>query len=305
MNTKHKYLIGVVWYTLSLLVSNLNDVFTKHLGGDLHSMQITFLRFLMGTLVLLPFMLFNGRKSFATSRPGVHFIRGALLYAGIVLWVFGLSIVPITVATVINFTIPIFVLILAIPFLGERVGWQRWMATLVGFVGVMIVLHPSGEGFNPMSLVLLFSALLFALLDITNKKYVMKETMLSMLFYTALVTMLLGVGPAMYYWKAPTLQQWGLFLCLGCGANLLLYCLLKAFSSVDASALSPFRYFELVMAGITGYLFFKEIPAMSTIIGAVVIIPSTLFIIYYETKREKNQTKVDVDNADAVVVKAE
>ncbi|OIO60485.1 MAG: EamA family transporter [Verrucomicrobia bacterium CG_4_9_14_3_um_filter_43_20] len=289
LNKRHRYtyLIGIMWYTLSLMVSNLNDVFTKHLGSNMHAMQVTFLRFLFATIVLIPFMIYFGKKSFSTSRPGVHIMRGALLYGGIALWVYGLSIVPITVATVINFTIPIFVLILAIFFLSERVGWQRWIATIAGFAGVILVLQPSEGNFNPMTLLLLLSALMFAALDVTNKKFVVKETMLSMLFYSALVTMLLGLIPAINVWQAPTTQQWLLFFGLGCGGNLLLFFLLKAFAAVDASALSPFRYFELVIAGITGYLFFQEVPAFMTLLGAVVIIPSTLFIVYYETKRER------------------
>ncbi len=294
---QNTFLRGILWFLMSLLVSNINDVISKYLGSNLHPIQITFMRFLFGTLILIPFMAYSGRQSFTTSRPLLHFLRGVFLFGGIALWNYGLTIAPITVVTLISFTIPLFVLILAKLFLKENVGYARSVATLVGFIGVTIVLflQPSSStsnifrGLNSQALILLISALLFASLDIINKKYVIKETMLSMLFYSALVTTLLGAFPASKVWVDPTPIQYGLLFALGCGANLILYFLLKAFALVDASGVAPFRYFELVVSALTGFLFFTEIPTFATIIGSAIIIPSTLYIAQYERQRTKKE----------------
>lgn len=281
------YVIGVGWFILSLVISVTNDVFQKYLGDNLHAYQIVFMRFFFGCITLLPFMFYFGGKSFYTSRIGLHVVRGALLFAGIALWCYGLVIAPITVATTLNFTIPLFILILAIPFLGERVGFSRWAATIVGFLGVIFVLEPTKLDFNPYTALLLLSAFLFATLDVINKKYVVKETMLAMLFYTALFTMLIGALPAYYHWQPMTSVQLGVLALLGCGANLILYCLLKGFSAVDASALAPFRYIELLFSAACGFLIFGEVPTQGTLIGAAIIIPSTFFVVYYETRKSR------------------
>lgn len=278
------YVRGVAWFVLSLVISIINDVFAKYLGQDLHSFQITFMRFLFGTLTLLPFMLYYGKEAFKTSRIVMHLFRGALLFMGIVLWCFGLTIAPISMATTLNFTIPLFILILAVPFLGEKVGLSRWLATIVGFAGVVVVLGPGRIDFTPLTLLLLLSAAMFAVLDIMNKKYVVKESMLAMLFYTALFTTLLGLIPALRVWQPLAMNQGVLLFLLGCGANLILFCLLKAFAAVDASALAPFRYLELVFSVGLGFVIFKEIPTLGICLGALIIIPSTFFIVYHETR---------------------
>ena len=285
-----RYIIGVLWFVLSLIISIFNDVFMKHLGNNLHSIEITFFRFLFGTLSLLPVMLCVGKKSFKTSRIGIHFFRGALLFAGIALWCYGLSIVPLAMATTLNFTIPLITLVLAIFFLREKVGWVRWVATVVGFLGVIIVIEPNSANFNVLSLLILLSAGMFAGLDIMNKKFVVKESMLAMLFYTALLTMFFAAIPTIVVWKAPTMRELSILLCVGCSANLLLYCLLKGFSYVDASALAPFRYVELMLSAGLGFLVFAEIPSKSTILGSAIIVPSTFLVVWMETRRAKQES---------------
>lgn len=280
------YFRGVAWFVLSLVISITNDVFAKYLGQDMHPVQITFLRFFFGTLALLPFMVYCGANAFKTSRVTLHIFRGGLLFGGIALWCFGLSISKIAMATTLNFTIPLFTLILAMFFLKEKVGASRWIATLVGFVGILIVLEPKAENFTPFSLLLLLSAAMFAGLDVINKKYVTKESMLAMLFYTALFTMLIGAYPAYTVWKAPTSNEWVLLAILGCGANLILFCLLKAFSATEASALAPFRYVELVMSAAYGFFLFGEMPSKALIFGALIIIPATFYVVYQDAKKQ-------------------
>ena len=294
-NNANQYILGVLWFVLSLIVSIINDAFMKYLGGNLHSIEITFFRFLFGTMSLLPVMLYYGKGSFKTSRIGIHFFRGALLFVGIALWCYGLTIVPIAMATTLNFTIPLITLVLAIFFLGEKVGWVRWVATVIGFLGVIIVLEPNGANFNNLSLLILLSAAMFAGLDIMNKKFVVKESMLGMLFYTALLTMAFAAIPTIAVWKTPTIRELSILFCVGCGANFLLYCLLKAFSFVDASALAPFRYVELILSAGLGFLVFSEIPSLSTAIGSLIIVPSTFIVVWLETRRAKieaNQVSV-------------
>lgn len=282
------YFIGVAWFVLSLFSSSINDVITKYAGIRLHSYEITFFRFMFGTMTLLPFIMYYGISTLKTSRPTVHFLRGLLLFLGICGWTYGLTLVLVTTATVVSFTIPIFVLILGVFFLNESVIWQRWVVTLVAFMGLVINLAPNAEDFNPEVLIFVVSAMAFAILDIINKKFVIQESMISMLFYSAIVTALFALPFALPYWITPTIEELILLFILGGSANLILFFLLKAFAATDITALAPYRYFELVVSAIIAYIVFNEIPTEATLLGALIIIPSTLFIIYSE-KKELNK----------------
>ena len=271
--------LGVFWFIFSLFVSSSNDVITKYLSGNMSVYQVVFLRFMFGTIVLLPFM-FAKAGSFKTKVLGVQLIRGALLFGGMLLWCKGLTLVKVSTATVINFTIPVFVLILAAVFLKEKFNIVRFLATMFSLVGITIVLSPSSSEFNILSLLLVLSALMFASLDVINKKFISNEGMLVMLFYSSFFTMLLSTAPAFVTWVTPSSMDLLLFLILGIGANLILYCLLKSFEIVEASFVAPYRYLEFIFSIILGYVFFSEIPDHTTIYGAIVIIIGTLIIVY-------------------------
>lgn len=279
IDVNNKYLIGISWFILSLLISCFNDVLMKYLGSNIASYQVVFLRFLFGTITLLPFMLHN-KSSFKTSRISLHIVRGALLFGGILFWCLGLNAVKITTATIINFTIPIFVLVLAVIFLKERLNKFRIIATAIGFLGILVVLNPNSIEFNTISILLILASIMFASLDVLNKKFVANESMLSMLFYSSFFTMLFSLYPAITVWTTPCYHDILLLILLGSGANLVLYCLLKAFSQVDASAVAPYRYIELLFSTGFGYFIFNELPGSSTIFGALIVIFATLFLAY-------------------------
>ena len=285
------YFRGVLWFILSTLSSSMNDVLSKYIGSHLGSYEITFFRFLFGTLTLIPFIIYSGTDSIKTKRSLIHFARGGFLFIGIAAWTYGLSIAPVTTATVVSFTIPIFVLILGVFFLNENIIWQRWFVTLVVFLGLLITLDIHSSNFNPETLIFVFAAICFAILDIINKKFVAKETMISMLFYSAIITALFSLPFALMNWITPTVKDLILLFVLGASANLILFFLLKAFALVDATALAPYRYFELIISAFVSYLVFREAPTSATIVGSLLIIPSTFFIIYSENKHLNKNNK--------------
>ncbi len=281
------YLKAILWFVLSLMVSCGNDAITKYLGDRLHPWEITFFRFLFGVLTLLPFMLYQGKQAFQTSRPKLHFLRGLLLFIAIGLWSQGIKSAAITTATIMSFTVPIFVLLLAPILLKEQVTWPMWLATLLAFSGILLVLRPDTTSFHQGSLYFTIAAGLFGLLDVINKKYVTQEPMLSMLFYASLVAVLCVSWLAIQHWSQPTGPELLWLAALGAGGNFILYCLLHAFKLANASSLAPFRYLELLLSMGVGYLFFQELPNKDSFLGAAIIIPCTLFIGYYQSLREK------------------
>ena len=284
------FLQGIFWMVIACIISNTNDILTKCVGSHLPGIEVAFFRFFFSTLVLLPFMVARGKNAFVTRYPGVQFIRSLLLVLAIAPWCYGVAALPLTLATTLAFTVPFFVLPLAKIFLKEHVGWQRWFATLFGFIGIIVALHPTGDTFNPMALMLVASTIMFATLDIINKKLLTEdETLLSMLFYSALGTAVLGFIPALLTWETPTFQELSFLLLLGGGGSLILFCLLKAFAATEVSALAPFKYFELILSGIFGFIIFQEFPTVSTLFGAAIIVPSTLYIAFYETRQQQKK----------------
>lgn len=272
------------------VVSSLNDTLTKYVGGRLSGAEVAFFRFFFSTLVLLPFMMAQGKGAFVTHYPKAQCIRAVLLVIAMTAWSYGVASLPLTLATTISFTTPFFILPLAKIFLKEHVGWQRWAATLFGFIGILVSIHPTGGGFNPMAFALIVSTVMFASLDVINKKLLTDdESLLCMLFYSGLGTAVLGFVPAVMTWQTPTLHELSFLLVLGAGGSLILFCLLKAFAATEVSALQSFRYTEFVLSAFFGLLIFQEWPAVSTLFGAAIIIPATLYITIYETRQQRKK----------------
>lgn len=280
-----KYIQAIGWFILSLLASSSNDALTKYLAYTLDPWQISFFRFGFASLTLLPFMLYQGKKAFATHRWSLHVGRGVLLFIAISLWGQGIKSAPMTTATLMSFSVPLFVLLLAPICLQEPIAFPMWVATLGGFVGIFFVLQPRVNTFNQASLFFLVAAILFALLDVLNKKYVTQESTWSMLFYSNVVAWALITYPTVQVWRTPTLLEITGLLALGIGGNLILYFLLCAFSLTSASSLVPFRYLELFISMILSYAFFNELPTSYSYLGAAIIIPCTFFIGYHQTRR--------------------
>lgn len=292
------YAQGVFWIILVSVISNGNDIVMRLLGTRLPSMEIAFFRFFFATLTLLPLMLLQGTDAFKTSRPFLHFLRGILGFGAVASWCYGVGKAPLAIASTMALTVSLFVLPMAMLVLKEKVGWQRVMATIAGFCGILVIVYPdfinlkTSASSNPLNLGTLFllgASLLFAVSDILNKFMVSKESQLTLLFYFAFVTSLAGLWPALRVWISPTVMELGLLIVLGLGGNLILYCLLKAFAAIDVSALAPYRYVELILATGFGFLIFGEIPSFYALIGASIIVPSTFAIAYYETHKKKRE----------------
>ena len=279
------FVTGVLWFFAHQIIGVGNDVIMKYTGSTLGVAQVVFLRFAFATITMVPLMLSSGHGAFNTDRVPLHLARSLLLAAGIALYCKGLAIAPIAVVTTLNFTIPLFTLVLARIFLNESVDTSRWIGTLAGFIGVLVVVQPGGAAFNPLWFCVLISAAAFASLDVLNKVFVGKESFWAMIFYTALFTTVIAALPAFLTWVAPTAVQLVLLAILGAGANLLLFCLLKSFSLVDASALAPFRYAELIWSSALGAVLFAEFPTHSTLLGAAIIVHSTLYVVWAENQK--------------------
>ena len=281
------YAQGVFWAIMICVVSVTNDVFMRYLGHRLHSLEIVFFRFFFGMISVLPFIFYKGIHHLRTQRPGLHVLRAFLGVAAILACCYSVNLMPLSENTTIMFAEPLFFLPMALLFLKEKVDAPRWLATLIGFAGIWVIVQPGTDAFRMVALIPVTAAICFALLDVMTKVMVVTENKLSMLFYFSFGTTIVAVFPLFFVWQTPTLAELGLLVLLGIGANMIQVCLFLAFSATDASALMPFRYVEFIFSGLIGFLLFSEIPTMWTLIGVTLIIASTMYISYSENRKEK------------------
>lgn len=285
------YYQGLFFQILTMTVSCSNDVIARFMGERLNPAQITFFRFFFGLVTLLPFVLSKGKQVFKTKYLGFNITRGMFGVICIFMYIYSVIHLPLVEVVAIFWSMPLFDVVLSIFFLKERVSSLRWIATILGFVGLsFITLHNSeatSSSFRLLYLVPIAASFLFALQDAMVKRRVESESKITMLLYFAIVTSIVSFIPAIFVWKTPTAFEYFMLFLLGIGGNLIQYFFFRAYSAVDLSALSPSRYLEFLISAVFAFIFFAEIPGVNVFIGAMVLIPSNLYLAYSETKKRK------------------
>ncbi|MDA1100494.1 MAG: DMT family transporter [Proteobacteria bacterium] len=223
-----------------------------------------------------------------TRRPLLHFGRSGLLVLSISLLFVALKYMSLADATAISFTSPLFITLLAIPILGERVDRARWLAVFAGLCGVLVVVRPGSGLATWISLLPLLGALSFAGFQISTRLLANTETTFAILFYTGAGGLAWSSLALPFVWSMPEPVYWLVFLiqgALGVGAHL---CMIKAFELAEASLLAPFNYSKIIWAAAAGYLVFGDRPSLNTIAGAMIIALAGLFMMLHE--RRNNRT---------------
>ncbi len=284
------YLQGVFWALMICVVSSTNDVLMRHLGERLHFVEISFFRFFFSTIVVLPLLLRHEKNMFKTEHPKNHALRAIIGAVALALCCLSVNIMPLAENTAVMFCEPLFFLPMAYFLLKEKVDKSRWIATVIGFIGLMVILEPGTASFRVEAFVPMGAAMLFAYSCVMAKRMISTEHTLTLLFYFGIVsTIFVGIFLP-FFWATPTLHELFFLALLGIGGNLIQVCLFRAYSATDASALAPFRYTEFIVAATFGFVFFGQIPETAIIIGACVIGASAFYISYMETKKEASQS---------------
>lgn len=258
----------------------------KYLAADYHMAQIIWFRCVIHlALMVALFMPAMGRTLFATQRPWLQTIRSATQLVTFGLIWSALIWVPMTTVTMVLFTGPLILVVLSVPFLGEKVGPRRWAAVLVGFGGVLIVIRPGGDLAHWASFLALGGAFLYAIYQIQTRKLAGYDDPRTTAVYTILFAFVVTTIAVPFFWETPrTTVDWLVFAALGILGGLAHYCIIKAYQFAEASLVGPFDYGQLIGAGILGYLVFGEVPDAWTWVGAAIIIASGLYIAHREAR---------------------
>jgi len=269
---------GAVWIMLAACLFTIMGALIKTVGARLDSLQIGFFRCALGLAVILPFMLRAGPAAFRTERPLMHLWRGLLGTTAMFCGFYAVTHLPLADATAIGFANTLFMIVLAVLFLGEQVRWRRWTATGVGFVGVLVMVGPAGQSQVLPMAIALFGTLCVAIVSVVIKKLSRTESPLSILFSFGVVSTVASAGPAIVVWQTPTLGELGLMFLIAAIGTVAQNCGIRGYRAGEATAVAPFDYCRLLFAGALGYLMFGDVPSPQTLMGAGLIVTATLYI---------------------------
>ena len=277
---------GMLWMAAGGFLFSILNTIVRSIAMQMDPFEVQFLRYLFGLIVMLPWVFKAGPRNYWPTDVKGQFWRGGVHTVGMVLWFIALPKIPLADMTAISFTGPIFIMIGASWFLGEPMRRDRWIAALIGFTGVVVVVAPkmSGAG-GGYHLVMLASAPLFAASFLITKALTRYEKATVIVFWQALTVSLFSLPLALLHWQNPSLWQWVGFFIAGILGSVGHYCWTRAFHAADISSTQSLRFLDLVWTSALGWLIFSDIPSQSTWIGAVVILAATVWIARREGQR--------------------
>jgi drug/metabolite transporter (DMT)-like permease len=286
---------GYIFVLLALTIFSMQDGISKHLAGAYPPVFVAMIRywaFALFALLLTSRMRGGLAAAVRTKRPWLQAARGLLLASQIVATITSFVIVGLARSQAISCATPLIIALLSMPLLGEKVGWRRWTAICIGLGGVLLILKPQGEGFFELSTLLpLFAALLFALYVIATRLVSRYDSPTTSFFYTGIVgaAAISLIGP--FYWTSLQGWDWG-WMAIVCMTSITShYFLIRAYDLLDASAVQPLTYIQLVYASIIGVTIFGEKLNANMMVGSVVVVAAGAFTVWREHALARQKAK--------------
>ncbi len=291
---------GVGFLVLGMLIFSLQDIAVKWIGGSYPVLEIvTFRSFVALPLTLLFFRFEGGRGWPTTRRPKLEIIRGLCYFLSYTTYFMGLAALPLAEIAAIKFSGPLMITLLSVVWLGETVGPRRWLALLVGFMGVLLIVQPGSASFNLGSIFILFSVLFYAVSAILTRKLQTTDSSATMAYFSSLVYMVatLILAPLLIYvgdmpnahpsiaflfhaWTTPSLFDLVIMSGLGLVWAGGMYCIARAYSLALASVVAPFEYIALPINIMWGFVIWRNLPTSMTLAGAALTLASGLYIFF-------------------------
>ena len=282
---------AIIFNLLAWVMLPIMDGFAKYLSSELPVLQITWARYFFTVVFIFPLMLFFFKKYLVwTDKPKLQLIRGLILLTANISFFYSISVISLPKALTLAFVAPLVVTAFSPFFLGESVGYRRWAAVIIGFIGSLVVIRPGFLEINLASLAALGTGIMYGFYLIITRKLSTSDNPLLTLLLTGVVGAIIATTFMPFVWVSPTFNQWsimaaiGLFACIG---HLFIILSLKY---ADASKLAPFSYFEIVTNIIIAYYFFGDFPDSCTFLGLFIIVFSGIYI----SRRENIVKKIKI-----------
>ena len=280
---------GIVLMCLSTVAFSIMHGLVRFVSEVLPPFQIAFFRNIFGLAFLLPLLMRSRFAVLRTRQIGLHALRGVINMAAMLMFFTALSISPIAKVTALGFTAPIFMAILAVIVLGERFRIYRWSAIFLGFAGMLIILRPGLVVIDTGALLVIGSAVLWAVAMLIIKIQSRTESSLTIVAYMGIFLGVFSIAPALWVWQPFELQTLGLMVLIGLFGSIAQMAISESLKETDPTALMPFDFLKLIWTAMIGAWFFAEIPDIYTWIGATVIFSSGLFIAFRERRAQSQR----------------
>ena len=264
----------LAWVMLPIM-----DGFAKYLSADLPVLQITWARYFFTVAFTFPIMFLFFRKNLVwTDKPKLQITRGIILLTANICFFYAISIISLAKALTLAFVAPLIVTAFSPIFLGERVGFRRWSAVIIGFIGSLVVIRPGFVEINLASIAALGTGVMYGFYLIITRKLSKSDNPLLTLLLTGVVGAIIISFVMPFVWVKPNFNQWSIMAAIGIFACLGHFFLILSLKYADASKLAPFSYFEIITNIIIGYYFFSDFPDNWTFLGLFIIVLSGIYI---------------------------
>ncbi|WP_299820494.1 DMT family transporter [uncultured Roseibium sp.] len=277
-------LVGISLIVLACLCFAVLDAIAKYLSASLPTLQIVWIRFLSHTVIaIVLFRVWKTPSLLKTGRPVLQLVRAACLLSTTILNFFAVRYLQLAETMSIMFAAPFVITALAGPLLGEWAGIRRWCAIIVGFIGVLVVTQPGVGGMHWAAIYSVAAMCTYALYALLTRQLTATDSSAGMLIISGLVAAVAMTPVGLSVWETPKdLWTWVLLLAtgaLGAGGH---YVFIMAHRIAPAPVLAPFIYSQIVWMIALGYLIFADVPTLSTLVGAAIVVGSGLYILYRE-----------------------
>ena len=273
---------------VTTLIFAVQDALSQHLAREYNVIMVVMIRYWFFAAFVIALAMRSGgvRKISATSQPVLQIGRGILLAIEICVMVLAFTLLGLVESHAVFACYPLLVAALSGPILGEPVGWRRWAAIAVGFIGILIILKPGFGVFSPYALIAMLSAAGFALYSLLTRFAARKDNAMTSFFWTGTSGSVAMTIVGVWFWENMNAQDWGFMLMLCITGITGHYTLIKCYEVAEASAVQPFAYLQLVFASAVGVVVFKEALTLNVVAGAAIIVAAGLFTFWrqYQSK---------------------
>ena len=290
MTTQQNTRLGIWLMIATALVFAMQDGISRHLAGEYNVFMIIMIRFwfFAAFVITLASRKAGGIRNAARSKlPLVQGLRAAILSVEILVAVAGFVILGLIASHAVFAVYPLLVAALSGPVLGEKVGWRRWVAIGIGFVGVLIILKPGFGVFDVRALIPLAAAFLFAIYGLLTRFVSRQDDSAVSFFWTGTMGALITSAVGIWFWEPMTAQDWGWMGLLCLTSSFSHYLLIRAYEVAEASAIQPFAYLQLVFASALGITVFGETLQSNVVVGAAIVVLAGLFTLWRTRLAEK------------------
>jgi drug/metabolite transporter (DMT)-like permease len=282
--------LGIWLMITTAMVFAVQDGLSRHLAGTYNVWMVVMLRYWFFALFVIAMAARSPgglRAAVRTQHPVLQVSRGLLLALEICVMVTGFVALGLVESHAIFASYPLLVAALSGPVLGEKVGWRRWTAIGIGFVGVMVILEPGFKVFSPAAAIPLLAAFMFALYGLLTRYVSRKDGSSVSFFWTGTVGAVVMTAIGIWHWEPMIPSDWAWMGMLCCTAALSHYLLIRAYEVAEASAIQPFAYLQLVFASVIGIGLFGEVLETNVAIGAGIVVCAGLFTLWRQRVKAK------------------